>query len=105
MDEYTAKFAPGQMVNHRLFGYRGVVYDVDAQFDGSDQWNQISAKLIPPRDRPWYRILVDGSDSETYVAERNLELDDSGEPIRHPDLGVHFFELRGNVYISYKPAN
>ena len=105
MSETTAKFSLGQMVHHQLFGYRGVVYDVDPQFDGTDEWYHRVAKSLPPRDRPWYRVLVDGSDSVTYVAERNLEPDETGIPIHHPELGEHFFELRGNVYVTYKPAN
>ena len=103
--EHTAKFALGQMVHHRLFNYRGVVVDVDACFEGSDDWYQKMARTSPPRDTPWYHVLVHGSESASYVAERNLVADDTGEPIRHPDLGTHFFELRGNVYITYKPAN
>lgn len=103
--ERVAKFAVGQMVQHRLFDYRGVVYDVDAEFEGSDEWYTEQASSRPPKDRPWYRVLVHGSDTTTYVAERNLEADDTGEPIRHPDLGEHFFALRGKVYITFKPAN
>ena len=115
MMERMAKFAVGQMVHHRHFNYRGVVYDVDAQYEGSDtigsndfgpddiQVSGIGAS--PAEDNPWYHVLVDGSDDVTYVDERHLEPDDTGKPINHPELGVHFFQLAGKVYITYKPAN
>ncbi|MGB5833590.1 MAG: heat shock protein HspQ [Thiohalocapsa sp.] len=80
----AAKFHIGQLVHHRLFDYRGVVVDVDAAFSGNDDWYEQVALSRPPKDKPWYRVLVDGGDQETYVAERNLEDDDSGEPVRHP---------------------
>lgn len=105
MKEYRAKFSVGQMVHHRLFNYRGVVFDVDAEFAGSDEWYGRMAQSRPPKEAPWYHILVDGSEDVTYVAERNLEADLIGTPIHHPDLGVHFFQLQGRVYITSKPAN
>ena len=84
MSESQAQFAPGQLVTHRLFGYRGVVFDVDPTFQGSDECYARNARSKPPRDRPWYRVLVDGQPVETYVAECNLELDTEARPIRHP---------------------
>jgi heat shock protein HspQ len=81
---------PGQLVHHRLFDYRGVVYDVDPIFLGSEDWYEQMARSKPPKDRPWYRVLVDQSQATTYVAERNLEAEPSDAPIRHPDLHVYF---------------
>jgi heat shock protein HspQ len=50
----------------------------------SDEWYETVARSRPPKDQPWYRVLVHNSANETYVAERNLELDASEEPVRHP---------------------
>ena len=97
-----ARFAVGQIVRHRLFGYRGVVVDVDATFKGTETWYRTMAKSHPPKDKPWYHVLVDGASYQTYVAERNLELDDSGEPIEHPWLDRFFYELRGGVYVGHR---
>lgn len=100
-----AHFAIGQTVHHRLFDYRGVIYDVDHVFLGADEWYEQAAKTRPPKDQPWYRVLVDGSDHMTYVAQRNLEPDPSGGPIRHP-LTPHFFsDFRDGVYIPKQRAN
>ena len=82
--EQTARFFVGQIVHHLRFGYRGVVFDVDATFQGSDEWYAKVARSRPPRDRPWYHVLVDGAQHTTYVAERHLEPDSDGDPIRHP---------------------
>jgi len=100
-----AKFAVGQLIQHRLFGYRGVIVDVDASFQQSEAWYEEMARSRPPKDRPWYHVLVDDGDTTTYVAERNLAPDESGEPIRHPLLG-HFFRgfARGR-YRSLHPVN
>ena len=96
--DHDVAFFPGQLIRHRLFGYRGVVYDVDAEFAESDEWYESMAKSRPPKDRPWYRVLVDGQAVTTYVAERNLEPDDSGAPIRHPLVEAFFTAFDDGVY-------
>ena len=85
-----AKFFIGQVIHHTLFDYRGVIIDVDPQFTLSDEWYQLMAKSAPPKDRPWYRVLVHNSNHETYVAEQNLQEDVTGEQIAHPDLEYYF---------------
>jgi len=93
-----AHFAPGQLIHHKLFDYRGVVTDVDPMFQGSEQWYEQVAKSRPPKDAPWYHVLVDGGEQTTYVAERNLEPDDSVRPIEHPLIGEYFTEFNGEGY-------
>jgi len=97
-----AEFHVGQVIHHRLFGYRGVVIDVDPYFNGSNDWYSTMAKSKPPKDRPWYHVLVDEADYRTYVAERNLEPDQIGGPVQHPDLGDYFDKLEED---GYKPLN
>jgi len=84
------KFSIGELIHHRLFDYRGVIVDVDRTFQGTDEWYETVARSRPPKDKPWYHVLVHGSDHSTYVAERNLKHDDILEPINHPMVG-HFF--------------
>ena len=84
------KFSVGGLVHHRLFDYRGVIVDVDRNFQGTEEWYETVAKSRPPKNRPWYHVLVHGSEHSTYVAEQNLETDDIVEPINHPML-EHFF--------------
>lgn len=93
-----AKFAIGQPVSHRLFGYRGVVYDVDPVFLGSEEWYEQVAKSRPPKGQPWYRVLVHDAQHETYVAERNLAADLSGDAVVHPAMTELFSEFRDGVY-------
>ncbi len=95
-----ARFSIGQIVHHRLFDYRGAVYDVDPVFMGSDEWYEQVARSRPPKDRPWYRVLVHGAQHETYVAERHLEEDEAGGEIRHPGVEQVFDEWRDGVYVS-----
>ena len=85
-----ARFSIGELVHHQLFDYRGVIVDVDRNFQGTEEWYGAVAKSRPPKNRPWYHVLVHGNTHSTYVAERNLECDDSVEPINHPML-EHFF--------------
>jgi heat shock protein HspQ len=101
----TAKFAPGDLVTHNLFEYRGVVIDLDPHFLGSVEWYENVAKSKPPKDRPWYHVLVDGGDIRTYVAERNLQSDPSGQPINHPDIDSHFSRLGAGGYVSRRREN
>ncbi len=105
METPSARFHVGQPVHHRLFDYRGVVADADATFQGSDDWYETMARSRPPKDRPWYHVLVHDAVHTTYVAERNLEPDLTGEPIRHPDLGLYFHELRDGLYPRRQPSN
>jgi heat shock protein HspQ len=90
MSQHLARFAVGQLVDHRLFGYRGVVFDVDANFELDDEWYEQMAQSRPPKDQPWYHVLVHDSDGTTYVAERNLEAASSPTPVRHALLDRFF---------------
>ncbi|MEN8180265.1 MAG: heat shock protein HspQ [Pseudomonadota bacterium] len=89
----------GQLVQHKLFNYRGVIYDVDPVFMLTDEWYEAVAKSRPPKDEPWYRVLVSDSDQETYVAQRNLEADSSGEAINHPAVDEHFSGFNNGLYL------
>ena len=95
-----AKFGVGHLVVHRLFGYRGVVYDADPDFQLTDEWYESVARSRPPRDRPWYHVLPDGAEHTTYVAERNLKDDDSGKPVDHPLVATLFRGMQGKAYRS-----
>lgn len=93
------KFYIGQLVHHRKFDYRGVVVDVDPEYQGSEEWYELMARSRPPRDAPWYHVLVHGARHSTYVAERHLEPDASGEQIDHPALGQFFDRFEGGRYV------
>jgi len=95
----AALFNIGQTVHHRMFGYRGVVFDVDPIFMGGDHWYEAMAKSRPPKDRPWYHILVHGAEHTTYVAQRNLEQDETGEMIAHPLIEEVFRGHENGVYV------
>ena len=88
----------GQCIHHNKFDYRGVIVDVDGQFSGSDEWYEQVARSRPPKDKPWYHVLVDGSGQMTYVAERHLEKDTSTAPIDHPAIDVYFEGYENGVY-------
>ena len=99
-----ARFHVGQIVHHALFGYRGVVFDVDAFFSGTDEWYDEMAKSRPPRGEPWYHVMVHDEGHTTYVAERNLEADTSGEEIFHPALDDEFAAYENGQYTPlFKP--
>ncbi len=100
-----AKFSIGQCVHHRLFDYRGVIVDVDAEFLGQDEWYEAVARSRPPKSEPWYRVLVHDAARETYVAERNLMEDDTQEPVNHPLLGQFFVKYDGSNYYTGKHVN
>lgn len=101
----TAKFSIGQIVNHKLFDYRGVIADADPSFQNTEEWYKNVALTRPPKDRPWYRILVHNALHETYVAERNLELSNSGEPINHPLVDSLFDEFYNGAYHTKRRTN
>lgn len=97
---YKAKFSVGELVHHCLFDYRGVIVDIDPVFRGSEEWYQSVAKSRPPKNQPWYHVLVHDAIHVTYVAERNLERDTSNNPVNHPLLANFFMGFENGRYIS-----
>ena len=104
-EDSIAKFKLGQIVEHKLFGYRGVIFDIDPEFQGTDEWYQEVAKTNPPKDKPWYHILVNDEDYTTYVAERNMLIQGAPEPIKHPLLKILFDNFDGDSYKLKIDAN
>jgi heat shock protein HspQ len=96
-----AKFSIGQVVKHRLFEFRGVVFDVDPVFANTeDWWTSIPEEIRPSKDQPFYHLLAQNERTHyvAYVSEQNLLQDESGAPIEHPDLPLMFAELDEGLY-------
>jgi len=84
-----ASFAIGDVVRHRIFDFRGVIFDVDPVFANSDEWYEsIPEDLRPPKEQPFYHLLAENAESSyiAYVSQQNLEADDSDEPVDHPAI-------------------
>lgn len=94
-----ALFEFGQQVQHLLFDYRGVVYGVDPVFLGSNEWYEQMAISKPPKNAPWYHVLVHGADHTTYVAQRNLTDYSGNEQIDHPLLAGFFNGFENGRYL------
>ena len=104
-DVSRAQFSVGELVTHRLFHYRGVIIDVDSSFQLTDEWYEIVAQSQPPKDIPWYHVLVHQAQHTTYVAERNLTSDPSDEAIAHPLISRYFTDLVAGRYINDAKIN
>lgn len=100
-----ANFSVGDLIHHRLFNYRGVIVDVDPKCQAPDEWYEAMARSRPPKNKPWYHVLVHNATHTTYVAEQNLESDESLEPINHPMLDHYFSTFDGQRYLSGGKAN
>ena len=100
-----ARFSVGDLIHHRLFDYRGVVVDVDATFQLTEEWYETVARSRPPKDKPWYHVLVHGAVHATYVAEQNLESDLRAKPINHPLIQQFFTHFEDGRYVREGPAN
>jgi heat shock protein HspQ len=83
-------FAPGDIVRHRRYGYRGVIVDFDLVCQADEQWYRKN-KSQPDRNQPWYHVLVDGSTVVTYAAQSSLIPDTAGQPVHHP-IVPRFFD-------------
>jgi heat shock protein HspQ len=98
-----AKFSVGQIVRHRLFSFRGVIFDVDPVFSNSEEWYQaIPAERRPSKDQPFYHLLAqnaEGGPYEAYVSEQNLVADAESGPIKHPMIEVMFERKSGDRYV------
>jgi heat shock protein HspQ len=90
---HVARFKLGQVVRHRRFAFRGVIFDIDPEFNNTEEWYQsIPAEVRPRKDQPFYHLFAENSETEyiAYVSEQNLLLDTSGEPVRHPQVAEVF---------------
>jgi heat shock protein HspQ len=88
-----ARFAIGEVVRHRLFDFRGVIFDVDPVFANSEEWYEaIPEDIRPPKDQPFYHLLAENGESSytAYVSQQNLLVDDSDEPVDHPAISGLF---------------
>ncbi len=100
-----AKFGIGEVVKHRVYPFRGVVFDVDSSFSNSEEWwNSIPADVRPSRDQPFYHLFAENSETEyiAYVSEQNLLPDTSGEPLRHPQVKESFMRDKSGHYVVRK---
>ena len=96
-----ARFGIGDVVRHRLFDFRGVIFDVDPTFANSDEWYEaIPEKLRPSKDQPFYHLLAENSESTyvAYVSQQNLVVDDTDEPVDHPAIPDMFDRDEGGRY-------
>jgi heat shock protein HspQ len=104
----TAKFQVGQVVRHRFFSFRGVIFDVDPAFSNTEEWYEaIPQEIRPAKDQPFYHLLAENAETEyiAYVSEQNLLPDDSGEPVRHPQVRDLFGSFEKGVYRSRGALN
>ncbi len=93
MTPRIAKFGIGQVVKHRIYPFRGVIFDVDPMFSNTEEWwRSIPAEIRPAKDQPFYHLYAENEDSQyiAYVSEQNLLADDSTEPVRHPQVSETF---------------
>jgi heat shock protein HspQ len=100
-----ARFKLGEVVKHRLFSFRGVIFDIDPVFHNTEEWwLSIPENVRPSKDQPFYHLFAENGETEyiAYVSEQNLLPDTSGKPIRHPQI-AEVFERDDNG--GYKPRN
>ena len=96
-----ARFGIGDVVRHRLFDFRGVVFDVDPVFANTEEWYEaIPEALRPSKDQPFYHLLAENAEQSyiAYVSQQNLVPDESEEPIDHPAIDAYFDGFEGGRY-------
>ncbi len=99
----VAKFSIGSIVKHNDFDFRGVIYDVDFEFNNSEEWYQSIPKEVRPRkNQPFYHLLAESNDVtyEAYVSEQNLLVDNSKQPVKHPLIDEIFVGKKGSNYLK-----
>ena len=109
MQPRSAKYSIGQVVKHRVYPFRGVIFDVDPVFANTEEWyRSIPADVRPSKDQPFYHLFAENADTQyvAYVSEQNLLPDDSGQPVRHPQVEQMFtHEARGIYRRKVNSAN
>ena len=97
----STQFSIGQVVRHRVYEFRGVIVDVDPEFSNTVEWWQsIPEEVRPSKNQPFYHLLAENESNayEAYVSEQNLLIDESGEPVNHPQVAEVFGEFLGDSY-------
>ncbi|MGB5327664.1 MAG: heat shock protein HspQ [Gammaproteobacteria bacterium] len=97
----NTQFSIGQVVRHRVYEFRGVIIDVDPEFSNTEEWwESIPEEVRPRKNQPFYHLLAENESNayEAYVSEQNLLVDDSGEPVNHPQVAEVFGEFLGSSY-------
>jgi heat shock protein HspQ len=107
MEARVAKFSIGQIVKHRVYAFRGVIYNVDPIFANTEEWwRSIPEDVRPHKDQPFYHLYAENAETQyvAYVSEQNLLADETGEPVRHPQVDELFvrakdgnYRMRGNT--------
>lgn len=96
-----ARFSIGDVVQHKVFGFRGVVFDIDPVFANNDEWYEaIPEHMRPDKSQPFYHLLAENSEGSyiAYVSQQNLIVDDSDEPVEHPAISGLFGGFRNGKY-------
>ena len=94
-------FSIGQVVKHKFLDFRGVIFDVDPEFNNTEEWYQsIPSQIRPSKDQPFYHVFAENDDVfyTAYVSQQNLLIDESNEPFAHPDVTANFGPFNGKVY-------
>ena len=97
----TAKFSLGQIVKHRKYPFRGVIFDIDPTFSNTEEWwLSIPEDVRPTKEQPFYHLFAENAETEyfAYVSEQNLLPDESGKPVRHPQISEMFERTREGGY-------
>ncbi|MBK8176743.1 MAG: heat shock protein HspQ [Rhodospirillales bacterium] len=107
-DVRHARFQIGQVVRHRIYPFRGVIFDVDPQFANTEEWwLSIPENVRPHKDQPFYHLLAENAETTyiAYVSEQNLIPDDSGDPVSHPQIEEIFAGVKDGRYVSRRVAS
>lgn len=102
----NAQYGIGQVVRHKYFPFRGVIFDVDPEFNNTEEWWQsIPEEIRPKKDQPYYHLLAENDQHcyMAYVSEQNLLPDESGDPLHHPDI-EEFFSITDDGEYRVRPG-
>ena len=100
-DVIETQYSIGQVVKHKFLDFRGVIYDVDPEFNNTEEWYQsIPSSIRPKKEQPFYHVFAENDQVfySAYVSQQNLQIDDSKVPVEHPDVSDFFGEFDGQTY-------
>ena len=103
-----AKYRVGDVVRHRIYPFRGIIFDIDPVFNSTEEWwSSIPAEVRPRKDQPFYHLLAENAETEyiAYVSEQNLLPDDTGKALRHPQVKELFVQEKGNYRATFLNAH